>query len=371
MPLGDGQKNNLLNLTMDLWEGQVFFEGQAYPAGYFAASVMNRTAEENTALLVKAGQLLRDMDAFTHAGSGGERAAPEKIKPQLRSLLDDIWRIEPFSQMDEANERATVETIFADPFWAPVLQDGTRERRFFLRYAESLIRVSQAVINFDSVAWTLEAFYLHRLKRRSETFYVHAVMDCFRRPELWNEIQKHELLPVENFTLSPQLQAGTALMRHPAKDQTMVFASRLIFQRFIDFYIYDLLNGMHFGHAPFRCENCGRYYLSAAARLTRYCDGTAPQDARYTCRQYGALMRQKEKNRDHPVYALFKTRTNTIRKHHERGKISDALRAAAISQAETCRDKALFDSTYASAGYEADMELASLYEAAERRLGDG
>jgi hypothetical protein len=114
---------------------------------------------------------------------------------------------------------------------------------------------------------------------------------------------------------------------------------------------------MHFGHAPFRCENCGRYYLSAAARLTRYCDGTAPQDARYTCRQYGALMRQKEKNRDHPVYALFKTRANTIRKHHERGKISDALRTAAISQAETCRDKALFDSAYASAGYEADMEL--------------
>jgi hypothetical protein len=222
MPLGDGQKNNLLNLTMDLWEGQVFFEGQAYPAGYFAASVMNRTAEENTALLVKAGQLLRDMDAFTRAGSDGERAAPEKIKPQLLSLLDDIWRIEPFSQMDEANERATIETIFADPFWEPVLQDGTRERRFFLRYAESLIRVSQAVVNFDSVAWTLEAFYLHRLKRRSETFYVHAVMDCFRRPELWNEIQKHGLLPVENFTLSPQLQAGTALMRHPAKDQTMV-----------------------------------------------------------------------------------------------------------------------------------------------------
>ena len=34
-----------------------------------------------------------------------------------------------------------------------------------------------------------------------------------------------------------------------------------------------------------------------------------------TCRQYGAMMRQKEQNKQHPVYRLFTTRTNTIRKH--------------------------------------------------------
>ena len=50
-----------------------------------------------------------------------------------------------------------------------------------------------------------------------------------------------------------------------------------------------------------------------------------------TCRQYGAMQHQKERNKQHPVYRIFSTRTNTIRKHHQRGKFSDELRQAVIS----------------------------------------
>ena len=45
-----------------------------------------------------------------------------------------------------------------------------------------------------------------------------------------------------------------------------------------------------------------------------------------TCRQYGAMQHQKEQSKRHPVYRIFSTRTNTIRKHHQRGKIPDELR---------------------------------------------
>ena len=76
----------------------------------------------------------------------------------------------------------------------------------------------------------------------------------------------------------------------------------------------------------------------------------APQDSRYTCRQYGAMMHQKEQNKQHPVYRLFNTRTDTIRKHHQRGKISDDLRREALYLAESYRDKALMDNDYAADG---------------------
>ena len=79
-------------------------------------------------------------------------------------------------------------------------------------------------------------------------------------------------------------------------------------------------------------------------------------------------MRQKEQNREHPIYRLFSTRTNTIRKHHQRGKISDELRQATLKLAEEYRDKALLDNDYASNGYAQDMEQEQLYTEARKRL---
>ena len=87
-----------------------------------------------------------------------------------------------------------------------------------------------------------------------------------------------------------------------------------------------------------------------------------------TCRQYGAMMRQKESNKDHPVYRVFATRTNTIRKHHQRGKISDELRREALYVAECYRDKALMDEGYSANSYEKDMEQEHIYAEARKRL---
>ena len=145
-------------------------------------------------------------------------------------------------------------------------------------------------------------------------------------------------------------------------------AQRVICKRAIDFYVFDLMNGLHHGHAPSQCQGCGRYFLTTNGHTPKYCDGVAPQDNRYTCRQYGAMMHQKEQNKQHPVYRLFNTRTGTIRKHHQRGKISDDLRREALYLAESYRDKALLDNDYAADGYVRDMELEHIYAEAEKRL---
>lgn len=109
-------------------------------------------------------------------------------------------------------------------------------------------------------------------------------------------------------------------------------------------------------------------FWEALHHVPKYCDGIAPQDSRMTCRQYGAMMRQKEQNKQHPIYRLFSTRTNTIRKHHQRGKISDELRREALYVAECYRDKALMDNDYAANGYEQDMEQEHVYAEARKRL---
>lgn len=133
--------------------------------------------------------------------------------------------------------------------------------------------------------------------------------------------------------------------------------------------MYDLLNGMHWGHAPSQCECCLKFFLTTDSHKPKYCDGMAPQNPHYTCRQYGAMNQQKEKNANHPIYRIFKTRTNTIRKHQERGKISEDLRKAAIALCEELRDKALLDTEFAQEEYPKRMEQEAVYAEARRRLG--
>jgi len=83
------------------------------------------------------------------------------------------------------------------------------------------------------------------------------------------------------------------------------------------------------------------------------------------------MKHQKEQNKQHPVYRLFNTRTDTIRKHHQRGKISDDLRREALYLAGSYRDKALSGQRLRRrricAGYGIGTHLRGGREAAEMR----
>ncbi len=147
----------------------------------------------------------------------------------------------------------------------------------------------------------------------------------------------------------------------------MVFVSRSRFETAIEFYCFDLLNGLHNGHAPSQCLNCGRFFLTVNAHKPKYCDGSDPERPELTCREKGALLHLSESNEEHPIYQLFRTRANTIRKHEQRGKITHAVREAAIHQAEKYRDRALLDKQYAKGQYKKDMETDHLYAVIQQK----
>lgn len=164
------------------------------------------------------------------------------------------------------------------------------------------------------------------------------------------------------------MRATYCFARNPKNEKEMVFVERMLFGHVADFLTYDLFNGMHWGHTPSKCRNCGRYFLTITAHTPQYCNGLAPQNTKYTCRQYGALKRQKDLNENHPVYMVFRTRINTIRKHHQRGKISDEVRTAAIALAEEYQDRALLDRKYAEGRYREDMKQKNFEAELMRRL---
>ena len=57
MPLGTQQNSNLLHLTLDIWQDRVFFYENAYPAGHFAAEILNISEETLHDLITYGGAI--------------------------------------------------------------------------------------------------------------------------------------------------------------------------------------------------------------------------------------------------------------------------------------------------------------------------
>lgn len=364
MPLGINQLNCLAELALDIWEDKIFFNEKEYPAGFFATEILNRSIEENTHLLSLGGIAHRYIELFRVTGV---------LEPQLQNwamaFLRELESVPPFSHLELSYERDLLRILTAEGNLKILRENALETEETFLFYMGSYARIAQAVVNYSTVAKTLEGLYLTRLAKANETHYARALYDCFHNEELMNAIKEYELTDEENFSLTPEIRMSYVFVRHPKHEEETVFASRFMFSRLVDFYSFDLFNGLRYGHAPCQCHNCGRYFLSTNRHKAKYCNGIAPQDGQYTCREYGAKMHQKENNENHPVYITFKTCTNTIRKHHERGEIDDDLRREALRLVEEYRDRALMDKDYEKDGYQKDMERDHIYAVARERPG--
>ena len=108
-----------------------------------------------------------------------------------------------------------------------------------------------------------------RLKRRDETHFAVAAHDCFNSDEFKSTISDLQGIELETFTNMPALQSAYVFARHPKHEQQMVFVNRVFFDSYMDFFAFDLFNGLHHGHAPACCQNCGKYFLTQNAHAVR------------------------------------------------------------------------------------------------------
>ena len=369
MPMGTFQNNSLLHLTVDTWQDEVFFNGVSYPAGYFATQVLNMELEAMRSLIEKAGAVSYLAEELGRADRERFRALLPKARSQVTALLDDLWLFPPYSFLDRGAEDEALGRIFSEEALDLLTDSASEARRFFFRYLTACFSIPLGIYHFG---WACDYFvgnYLARLKKRREDSFAVAAHDCFNSQDFWEEMRSLPLADMETFTVSPRMFSTYAFARAPKREQELVFVSRSRFETAVEFYCFDLFNGLHHGHAPSQCLNCGRFFLTVNGHRPRYCDGSDPERPELSCREKGALLHLSESNEDHPIYRLFRTRTNTIRKHEERGKISHEVREAAIRLAGVYRDKALMDRAYAVEQYEKDMETDHLYAVVRQKAG--
>ncbi len=148
MPMGTFQNNNLLHLTVDTWQDEVFFNGVSYPAGYFATQVLNMDLETMHSLLDKAG-------AITYLVVELEKADRDKfctLLPQVRglvaALLDDLWHFPPYSLLDRGVEDEVLGTIFSEDALDQLMDDTSEVRKFFFRYLTACFSIPLGIYHF-------------------------------------------------------------------------------------------------------------------------------------------------------------------------------------------------------------------------------
>lgn len=84
--------------------GFSFLNEQAYPAGYFAANIMNQDQATLQALIHYGGAISKEAEALLNA----DRDTFARLLPQVRSdvsaLLDVLWTYPPFCFLDKSGE---------------------------------------------------------------------------------------------------------------------------------------------------------------------------------------------------------------------------------------------------------------------------
>lgn len=360
------QWNNFSHVAMDVWRDRVLFNGKLYRAGFFSAAVLN-TSDELISMMKKCSMALLKLTPCLFCGAEHQY---EKIWPKLARRIADLaellWLCEPFSRLDRANDLRLINAFLSRRYYPLITTAGTYEHTAFLNYINAMVQIPYALAHFIAAGQYFEENHLRQLDKRTESDFAMAIESCLSSEQFWAEMNSLEDNDTQPFTVHTQPHA-TWMFSSAPKGKT-VLTNRMLFDSHMDFFVYDLFNGLHNGSAPSRCQNCGTYFLTINAHTPKYCSGIAPQDPRLTCRQYGAKHGDKESNANHPVCILFSTKTNTIRKHRERGKISVALKAEALKVAAELRDKALMDNAYAENGYKREMELETIYGKARKRL---
>ena len=373
MEFGMGQGNSFECFVMDCWKEYVYYEGRRFPVGHFAAEILNYVSEVHDPLLERISTLIKYVDQVATSGENGGREMLFHVEPLLQEAVSWICTCPPFCYQDNTYAlHCLSQAVDREQFDRDCHDDSEHLPYYFLSFSRDVLEILVAIYNFCILIRAFERKYLRNLKKRNESTFAKAAHECFEEDNRFFDLLEH--MPfgeIQEFFSHPQLISGFAYLQDSQDKEKWITVQRIVCRRLIDFYVFDLMNGLQHGHGPSWCRNCHHYFLTTNAHVPKYCDGMAPQDSRMTCRQYGAMMHQKEQNKHHPIYSLFNTRTGTIRKHHQRRKISDELRQEALHLAAVCRDKALMDNDYAAHGYAQDMELEALYAQAQRRLERG
>lgn len=104
MTLGMEQTNTFDTFVMDCWNDTVYYSGQEFPAGCFAAEILNFAGKVHDPLLERICTLTELVDQATSSEKDEALAVLTKTEPILRDAVSWIYTCPPFCYQKSQNE---------------------------------------------------------------------------------------------------------------------------------------------------------------------------------------------------------------------------------------------------------------------------
>ncbi len=216
------------------------------------------------------------------------------------------------------------------------------------------------------------AFYDKLSEDMSKAF--HALKNFVSHIEEADRFDEEHLLPLalEFFgQASFSVKTEYVGLKKTPRSKRCTVARRLYFDSYLGFILTDFFEGLHYGHYPKRCQICRQYFLMSSARKQIYCDGLSGYEyngKELTCRQYAALIGQKELAEAHPVIDIYRKRCSCIRSEQSKGTITKEFATAAKELAKELKTKVIHGKDYTIDDFKRDMTRERLYALTDHRL---
>ena len=144
-----------------------------------------------------------------------------------------------------------------------------------------------------------------------------------------------------NINKTMDVNLGVSGMIDPNDKEKLIMVETCEFHNAQSVIQYDFFKAVQYGRAPFRCHNCGLFFLSTDSYKTFYCNEKSPENPNRTCRQIGAKNKHKEKAENDPIIQTYNKARNKYYQQKFRGNISDKEYDKILRYLETMRDMAI------------------------------
>lgn len=294
--LGQG-KNYYHDFFVDYWGGDAIAGGKRYPSGALAAQMLNVPDAEVDAMREIAERLALCFGKVLYAPT----VTPAQMGDLAEALAEMNAHFEGLPmyralKVDTAKHK-TIPKEFRDPGLCRTLcNKRSLELQALHSHVSFYAKTPGQLRMFQDTVRRMEREVLTNLDRRGPTDFAAAIQKFFDHDSYLANETPYPLDEVDN-TWVPfvPLTLAYVTVAHPEKKGQVILAERAFFESMQGFLLSDFYRGLQHGHAPMRCANCGRYFLTEKGYSNRkYCDGIDPADPSHTCRQNGTANRGDE-----------------------------------------------------------------------------
>ena len=368
--------------STDYRDGRVYIGGKSYPAGTFAAHLLNQYYENDTAARI--GVFTTDNWQLEKMLRLGYLKVSDYVNAGERmvNIFTALPWLKPFDMLGTDDERNRIATLFSE-------ENGHIISEYFSRRAK-IGQMDVGQIVFHNLPKEYEKDFFDRAEallgevNATLSFYDSLSADIrnsFEKLRIFvsrvNEADRFDeehLLPIalEVFGSVPfPVTTKYVPIKKSSRSKTATLARRLYFDSYYSFVMTDFFEGLHYGHYPRRCGICKKYFLMTSAARQKYCTGYAPfklKGKAITCRKYAARINRKELAAGNPVIRIYKNRCSVLRMERKRGTVTEEFAAAALDLAKERMQRAKEDAEYANSQYESDMSREKLYAEVDKQL---